>query len=134
HEVAPLVDGGWLVLDDVEIGDDHVTLRGVLRARPDRPVDSEGTRHEVTWSIRPDEPWLHLDGADGLWIHPAAEPRLVGGWAVHDRVVYGHDGRVEADLGGALRVSGASGLLVAPPAEAWAEVPTSRTRIAGTAP
>lgn len=133
HEIAPLVDGGWLVVDDADISDDAYTLSGTIRSLPERPSPSAGARATVTWRILPDDPWLHLEGADGLWIHPAIAMERLDGWLVSSRGVIGHDGVVEADLGGAVRVRGATRLLVADPVDAWAARDVPLQRIAGLA-
>jgi hypothetical protein len=137
YEATPLVSGGWLRVDDlhVDASPDEVrlTLDGALRSLPGRTLSIEGERHSVTWTLAVDEPWLRFDGADGLWIHPDTDVELVDGWLVAGNVVIGHDGVLAEDLGGALRVEAARGLLIATTAEAWAERPAPLREVQGTA-
>ncbi len=118
HEAIPLVGGGWLDVDTFNVGDDRITLGGVIASLRDQPAERAGEYGEVSWVLAPDSPWLELEGADGLWIHPSGSFDLLSEQLVHDQLVYGHDGVLDTDLGGAIRVSGASGLLVARPSEA----------------
>lgn len=132
HEAALLIDGGWLVIDAIATEDDGFRVEGNLVALPDRPLPAEGTRHSVRLRIAPDDPWIRFEGADGLWIHPRIEMELVDGWLMGGGTVLGHDGTVEADLGGAIRVQGATGLLVAHRDEAWAHRPGPTQTVSGT--
>ncbi|MFT4621760.1 MAG: hypothetical protein ACI8PZ_000412 [Myxococcota bacterium] len=131
HEAIPLVGGGWLDVDAMETGPDRVTLTGTIRSLRDRVAARAGDAAVVSWVIAPDDPWLYLEGADGLWIHPTGEFDLLDGQLVHDGIVYGHDGVVEVDLGGAIRVTGTRGLLPAAPADAYSEL--NPLEVSGTA-
>jgi hypothetical protein len=122
HEAIPIVSGGWLALESFEVGDDEIRMGGTVVALPDQPADDPGAWREVTWRIEPDSPWLHLEGADGLWIHGEGGASLLDGQWVYDALVYGHDGEVAEDLGGAIRVTEPTGLLVAPRSEAWSHL------------
>jgi hypothetical protein len=133
HEVVPLIEGGWLDVDDYTVEPDGLVVSGELRALPDRPIAATG-RRTAAWRLRPDDPWLHLEGADGLYLHVDAPMVLADGWLADDQVVYGHDGVLETDLGGAVRITGATKLLVASPADAWAERPGPLVHVSGTAP
>jgi hypothetical protein len=130
-ELAPLVDGGWLLVDDLAWADDGVALSGEVRGLPYAPSPSEGERATVTWRIGADDPWLRIDGATGLWLHADDDLDLMDGWLVGERVVYGHDGVIRADLGGALIIDGASGLLVASTDDAWSQRPGPHKTLAG---
>lgn len=135
YEAAPLLGGGWLDVAEHEVIGDRLVLRGRVRALPDRPeIEAEGELREVAWRVQPDDPWLHLEGADGLWLHPSTHLDLLDGWLVGDQVVYGHDGVIEQDLGGALRLTGLTGLLIATPQEAWAHRPGPHATLGGLAP
>jgi hypothetical protein len=131
-ELAPLVDGGWLLVDDLTWDDDGVVLAGAVRGLPYAPSPAEGERRSVAWRLAPDDPWLRLEGATGLWLHADDDLELMDGWLVGERVVYGHDGVVRADLGGAILIDGATGLLVASTDDAWSERPGPHRPLAGT--
>ncbi len=120
-EAAPLVDGGWLSIDEAVTEDGAITLSGELRGLPYRPIPGEGERRSVTWRIAPDSPWLRFEGANGLWLHASDDLEQMDGWLVGNPVVYGHDGVVTADLGGALVIEGATGLLISDEQRAWSE-------------
>lgn len=135
HEIVPLVEGGWLQVDDLTVGADSLTLHGELTSWPDGPPSpSAGERRSVTWQVRPDDPWLYLEGTDGLWIHPRSELDLLDGWLWANRAVIGHDGTSVEDLGGAIRVLGASRVLIAEPADALAVKSEQTQEIGGAAP
>lgn len=132
-EVSALVDGGWLSVDVAEVEEGAIRLEGALRALPYRAIPDEGARRVVRWRIEPDEPWIHLDGGHGLWIHPNDDLLLLDGWLVGDRLVYGHNGGVVEDLGGAI-VTDATALLIADVGTAWAQRPGPHQQLSGTAP
>ncbi len=134
YEAAPLVDGGWLSVDQVVEGVGHLVVSGEVRAIPGQPVPSSaGERRHVTWRLSADDPWLRFEGADGLWLHPSADLDLLDGWFWSDRVVLGHDGQLTEDLGGAVRIEGASGLLIATPEVALQHKTESTRRLTGLA-
>ena len=132
HEAIPLVDGGWLDVESFELGDDRVSIRGLVRSLPGRPV-TEGAAREVSWVIQPDEPWLRLEGADGLYLHPDGDFSLLDGQLINYNLVYGHDGGVVEDLGGAIRVDGATALLVEPSDTAYSSLFPDGQALLGTA-
>jgi hypothetical protein len=130
HEAIPLVGEGWLDVDSFAVGEDRITLGGWITSLRDRPALREGEWTEVSWVIRPDDPWLRLEGADGLWINAAGDFDLLSDQLVHAQIVYGHDGSLDEDLGGAIRVSNTTGLLVERPSgasEALFPIPVSGT-------
>lgn len=134
HEVVPLVRGGWLDVEDMELMEDGVLLKGTIASLPDMPSPGEGEPAEVRWRIEPDSNWLHFEGADGLYLHGDGELKLYDGWLWNDTHVYGHDGHLVRDLGGAIRVDGASKLLIADPHTALREKVGGRgTPVSGTA-
>lgn len=133
-ELAPLVDGGWLLVDSLELQDDAVVVAGVVRALPDRPDTPSGQRRTVTWRVPVDEPWLELEGADGLWLHPAGDATRLGDWVLVGNVVYGHDGTLDEDLGGALRLHGVTRVLAAPFTQAWSTDLVPTRPVSGRAP
>jgi len=134
HEVVPLVGGGWLDTDGLEVLADRIVVRGVIASLPDEPAPRAGETAQVAWVVYPDDPWLHVEGAEGLYIHPAGEVGLYDGWLVHrGGTVYGHDGDTVNDLGGAIRVNGASALLIDASTTAWAHRPESLVSLTGTA-
>ncbi|MCB9680247.1 MAG: hypothetical protein H6733_02145 [Alphaproteobacteria bacterium] len=134
HEIAPLVADGWLAVDTLDAGDDHVTVTGTVRSLPDRPPSAhDGEVRAVTWRVTAGSPWLEVEGADGLWVHPSDAMTWVDGWLASDRLVLGHDGTVDEDLGGAVRLRDAHRLLIGDPATAWAERPGPSQHVGGSA-
>jgi len=111
HEAIPLVTGGWLDVEEFEPGEDRIRIAGTVVSLPDRPASAEGSWAEVSWVIDPDLPWLRMEGADGIYVHPALDFDLIDG-QLWETVVYGQDGDVDTDLGGAVRFVGSSGLLI----------------------
>lgn len=134
HEVAPIVGGGGLAVEDWALEPDGLRLSGVVVSLPDRPADTPGAPRTVRWTLDPDGPWLRLEGADGLWIHARGDAEVLDGQVRVGAVVVGHDGVVAEDLGGALRVDGAGRLLVAPATEAWGLLAEEPVRLSGVAP
>jgi hypothetical protein len=132
HEVIPIVSGGWLALESFEVERDKIRMGGTVVSLPDQVAEDPGAWREVTWHIAPDSPWLTLEGADGLWLHGSGGGALLDGQWVYDSLVYGHDGEVTEDLGGAIRVAEPTGLLVSPRAEAWTHM--GGEQLAGLAP
>ncbi len=121
HEVVPVVGGGWLDVDEVTTDDGRVEVSGrVVPLLPDRPASAEGERRSVRYVLRPDEPWLYVEGADGLYVHPQGDLELFERSIVAGDTVYAWDPGVEVeDLGGALFLHGAGRLLVSDRAQAW---------------
>lgn len=133
-EAAPLVQGGWLMSARATEVPGGLRLDGVIRSLPDAVAPGDGQPASVTWRPDPTGPWIHLDGADGLWLHTEGDATRVGDWLVVGDVVYGHDGVVAQDLGGALRIEGVTRMLVASTSEAWAHRPGPTQQVALTAP
>ncbi len=124
RELIPLVDGGWLDVRELTLDEAHVRVAGPIVSLPGRVAPGEGAWAEVTWAPDPDGPWLRITGADALWLHPLGGSLLDG--QVVGGTTLGHDGAVVADRGGVIEIGGATGLLVAPDAEApawWADAP-----------
>lgn len=134
REVVPVVGGGWIEVDRADVTADGLVLGGVVRGIPGRPAPRAGARVEVRWRLAPDSSAIEVEGADGLWIHPALGLRLVDGWLADDRVVVGHDAVTVEDLGGVIVAHGATRLVVAPIATGWAERPGDDREVAGEAP
>jgi len=132
YEAIPLVGGGWLDVEEFEPDDDRIRIAGPVVSLPDRPAAAGGSWAEVSWVIEPDLPWLRMEGADGLYLHPALGSDLLDEqlWEV---VVYGQDGEVDDDLGGAVRFSGSSGLLIAESAAAPSYLSSDLQALGGTA-
>lgn len=132
-EVTPLVDGLVIDTSDARWTGDAWQVRGLLAPLPGAPLTAAaGQPATVRWSLDPDGPWLRVQGADALYVHPSPFARRVGDWMVVDRVVYGHDGAFTEDLGGAVVFHGASALLVAPIDEAWRHHPAGGRPISGS--
>lgn len=133
YEIAPLVGGGWLDVDDVEFVEDGIQVSGLVRALPAHDAAAEGERRTVTWRTQAGNPWLSVEGADGFWIATNTAATRVDGWLMADPAVIGHGGHVVEDLGGALLVEGTSSLLFSDTARAWALRPTDHQHVSGTA-
>jgi hypothetical protein len=121
HEVVPLIDGDWMQVSDYELLEDRLVLRGERRSLPDRPAEPTGEAVEVQYVLQADSPWLEVQGANGYWVHPRGGQEVYEGRLVNPTEVLAHDGVLEQDLGGALRIS-ARRLLLAPADQAWAEL------------
>ena len=134
HEVIPLVDGGWLDVEELAADGDRIRVSGTVVSLPDQPAEAEGGWREVAWVPDPDGPWLHLEGADGLWIHASGDHELLDGNLVSDEVVLGPQGGSLVDLGGALRVPGATTLLIASTTSAWEWLDPAGIALSGIAP
>jgi hypothetical protein len=132
HEAIPLVGGGWLDVEEFEAGEDRIRVAGWVAPLPDRPASAQGSWAEVTWVIDPDLPWLRLEGADGLYLHPALDFDLLDG-QLWEAVVYGQDGEMDADLGGAVRFSGSTGLLIERSGAALSYLASDLQVLSGTA-
>jgi hypothetical protein len=124
HEIAPLIDGGWLDVQAMVLEDDGIRLTGEVADLPDRPTPSAGQSAEVRWTIVPDSNWLQLTGSDGLWMHVSGATSVLDGWMWQQQIVYGHNGASVEDLGGALRIDGADRLFVGTPEQAIAAMIT----------
>ncbi len=112
YEVIPLIDGGWMTIDALEQLEGGFRVQGEGAPLPDQAERYRRGPVEAGIFIEPDSPWLRLEGIDGLWIHATGPAELAGGWVYSQRTVIGHDGSVEQDLGGAIRVLDASRLLI----------------------
>ncbi|MCP4809485.1 MAG: hypothetical protein GY913_17395 [Proteobacteria bacterium] len=98
-EAQPLVDGEWLVIDEVELGDDDGAW--IRLAGPDG---------EVTWRLPADSRSIELTGAD-LWLHGDRRSEALAGGFLRGTNMLVSDGQVE-DLGGAQLVTGLTALTV----------------------
>jgi len=119
HEIIPIVDGGWLDLEELEVDGDRIRMAGPIVPLPGLTSAALGEWREIAWRIEPDTPWLHVEGADGLWIHGAGGGSILDGQWVYGDTVYGHDGEMADDLGGAILIDGSSKLLISSRADAW---------------
>jgi len=128
HELIPLVDGGWLHIDQWHVTSSGLVIDGRVAALPDEPVVG-GVRRSVEWTFDPDEPWLAAEGANGWFIHPRGEVTLGAQAMIHADATLWFEGRVDRDLGGAVRVTGGR-LLLDEPEGAIERVATGAT-IAG---
>ena len=135
HEGIPLVGGGWLDLDHFEVTDDGVLMRGTVVALPEEAASGEGRQREVRWRIAPDDPWLLLEGADGLDLHPTAAVTWYEASGVIQTAtsLVALDAPLAQDLGGALRFEGASRILVSDPVAGWAERAAATRHLRGVA-
>lgn len=133
YEIAPLVGGGWLDVDDLTFVEHGLQVSGIVRALPARDAPGEGDRRTVTWRAAAGDPWLHAEGAEGFWISTTAAATRVDGWLMSEPSVLGHDGTVVSDLGGAIVVEGASSLLFSDTTRAWALRPGEHQQVSGTA-
>lgn len=127
HEVAPLVGGGWLDVDGFEVLDDGVAVEGEIVSLPDAVASREGERARATWRLGPDDDGLRIEGNEGLWIHAAGDWSAIGDQLHHVAAGMRHDGILQQDLGGALRVDGAHLLRVGTAAQAatWDDIAIS---------
>lgn len=134
YELAPMVGGGWLVVDDWSYTEDTVELSGRVKALPGREAVGVGERHTVRWRIPAEGPWLSLEGADGVWIHPSPGSERVDQWLLQPTTVLGHDGQITEDLGGALLVEGVTELMFDGPQTAWSHGEAPARSLQGSAP
>ncbi len=116
-EAFPLVDDGFLAVEEVDWGVDGDTAwaRFTGPGVPLVPL-GEGSAGpvEVTWRIRADEPVVTLVGADGLWLRPAAGAEwLDAGFALDGFAVLTDGVAVEAPTG-ALWLDGVTALHLGP--------------------
>ncbi|MGK0349160.1 MAG: hypothetical protein ACI855_005253 [Myxococcota bacterium] len=124
YEWVPLIGGGWLSVDTVDVEPDGVVVSGTVRSLPDRVVD-EGAPASVRWRFDPNEPRMYLEGAEGLWLHPHAGSVRLGPGVVTDRTLVVTDARTIRDLGGALRLDGVRTIAVSSLVEPdWLDHPT----------
>jgi hypothetical protein len=134
HEAAPLINGSWLDVTEFELEDGSVRVGGFTRPLPDRPLTDEGSWAELRWSIRPNDPRIYIEGADALWLHPKGPAEIYDSTIQIGDALLAHDGVAVEDLGGGLRIEGASWLLVAEASTAWAWLDPQASRVSGTAP
>lgn len=118
HEVAPLIDGGWLSITDWAVGARDITVTGQVTSLPDQAI-AEGREVTVSWQFDPSEPRLHVEGATGWYVHGSGAVERVGRSLVRGNTVLLAEGEVTDDLGGALRF-GQGGLWLDSDAEIWA--------------
>lgn len=126
HEIVPRVGGGWLEVDAYAWLADGLTLSGTVRPLPHADASEAGARRSVTWRIRPDDPWLQAEGADGFWILPDRTLDRVGDAWVAGDVVFATDAEAVRDLGGGIEALGGDRLLVATTRTAWAALGATR--------
>lgn len=129
YEWAPLIGGGWLDVDAVERESDAVVVTGRVRSLPDRRVP-EGAPATVRYRLDPDLPVLHIEGADGLWLHPLPGVERLGAALLGTTQVVTDATAIE-DLGGALRLDGVRRVAVAPlgQPDAWLDHETAPVEI-----
>jgi hypothetical protein len=132
HEILPLIDGAPISPDEMEIGEDWITFRGERSALPWQTATPAG-RGEYTWRFGPDQSWLDLEGANGLYVHGKGDQALIDGWLADDRVAIGWDGRIEQDLGSAMILSEISRLWIGDTQRVWPERHPNGRRLQGTA-
>ncbi len=129
YEWVPLVAGGWLSVDTIDAEPDGVVVSGTIRSLPDRAVD-EGAPASVRWRFDADEPRIHLEGADGLWLHPHAGSLRLGPGVVTDRTLVVTDATSVRDLGGAMRMDGVQTIAVSSLADPdWLDHPTQEVSV-----
>jgi hypothetical protein len=109
-EAVLLVGGGGLSVDEMAIDGDSLTFHGDIVAMPYGAPEEAG-RGTVTWRLAPDASELSIEGADGLYLHVGDEVELLSGQLVGPSLTYGHNGDA-TDLGGAVRIEGATRLVV----------------------
>ncbi len=142
REVVPLVHGGALQVSSLTRHPDGVTVRGpIVPLLPEYPPDEgfAGTLGEVRYRLAPDDPWLALEGADGVYVDLGGEVETWGEAAfLVGRTLHAGGPRGSAeltDLGGAVIVRGVDRWLVADAEEGWgAWAAPEVTRITGEAP
>ncbi|HHO53484.1 MAG TPA: hypothetical protein ENK18_22085 [Deltaproteobacteria bacterium] len=135
HEGVPIVGGGWLDVDEIELSDSRLAVTGRVRPLLDRPAEASGERRTVRYVVRPDDPWLRIEGAEGLYLHVGGDVEAWGGATLAGGVLYAPDGGDVEDLGGAMWIDGAQALLIAPGAEGQAALAgEAGQRLEGTAP
>jgi len=120
-EAFPLVRGGFLDVEDFDLGVDEasawVTLRGPGVPFPGVGEGSEGLV-EFTWRLPIDSDVVELEGADALWVLAAEGADWVGPGYYLDGFRIGSDGRLAEDLGGAVLLEDLTGLIAAPEEQA----------------
>ncbi len=116
HEAVPLVEGGWLDVDDWWLDGTTVLMEGIVVSLPDQVAPGEGRRVTVRWVFEGDT--IRAEGADGFYVHPRGlVTRDARSLSTADLVI--RDDGTELDLGGAVRVRG-NEFVVDRPEAAWA--------------
>jgi hypothetical protein len=134
HEIVPLVDGGWLLVDVFLPTDEGVIVEGVVRSLPSRPLPTEGQRRRLTWAVVDGGRGLRAIGADGFLVHFDEPVEPIDGWWVAGRTVLGHRGTVLRDEGGRIEVSGTDTLWFASTDDAWGLRGDPMQTVGGAAP
>lgn len=112
HEVIPNVAGGWLDVIDVVVDETGVTLTGTPEPLLGRGDVNETEKTSVTWKVDPQDPWLRVSGAQGLWFHGHGEGEWLGGRWHADETVIATDGDAMTDQGGPTLLNDTTALLV----------------------
>jgi len=134
HEAAPLVNGSWLEVTEFEVEEHSIRVGGFTRPLPDQPQTDEGNWAELRWSIEPNDPRIYIEGADALWLHPKGPTTIHQSTIQIGDSLLAHNGSSVEDLGGALRIEGASWLLISEVASAWSWLEPDPSVLRGTAP
>lgn len=134
HEIVPLVDGGWLLVDVFEPTPDGVVVEGVVASLPSRPLPTEGQRRRVTWTVVEGGRGLRAIGAEGFLVHFDEPVERIGGWWVAGRSALGHRGTVLRDEGGRVELAGTDTLWFASTDDAWGLQGDAVRPVSGTAP
>ncbi|MCO4747526.1 MAG: hypothetical protein KC912_22185 [Proteobacteria bacterium] len=121
HEAIPLVDGGWLELDTYTLTEDGVRMAGEVRPLPGR--SAAPGRGEVSWRLDQDTSRLHLEGANGLWLHATSDQQPRDGRLQGPAMTYVTDGTVLEDLGGAVIFDAVTTLDIVRTDRLWEDTP-----------
>lgn len=109
-EAIPLIDGGWMEVQDWDFGHDDqgawLRLAGEPRSVPHLPPIDEQGWVEVTWTLAPDTRTLQLQGADGLYLHGDRLSEPVPSGLLRPDRAWGTDATAMTDLGGAVVLDG----------------------------
>ncbi|TVQ89424.1 MAG: hypothetical protein EA397_15305 [Deltaproteobacteria bacterium] len=131
-EAIPMVEGGWLSdIEQIVVGD-RVVLRGQIRAIPGLPPPTSSGERVVRWRMSAEGPWIRVEGADALLLHPRSPASRDGDRLYVDDVTIA--GSLLEDLGGAVIYDAQSPLLIAPTDEAMDWLHPEGVPISGHAP
>ena len=133
-EWMPLVGGGALDVEAFEPLDDGVRVHGTVVPLPGRDAPGAGTAARITWRLDPDAPVIHLEGADGLWMHARGEVERVRDQLVGPALTAIHDGAVAEDPGGPVVLEGVSRLVVDRSSRVWSWLGDTETLDVETPP
>ena len=134
HEVIPIVSGGWIQPETVTIDEHGLRLSGESVSFPIDPPSAPGQPVALEWQFSADSPWIHVEGADGLWVHPSKNTELLGNLMTNAFTTYATDKGVTIDYGGAIWFEGAKSFTVQPLSAALDPIYTSTPRVRGEAP